>query len=54
VLQLIVTGVPPVAGLFQVDTLTLLQWLQLLAICLPIIAATVLLSRGKRFKKASQ
>jgi Ca2+-transporting ATPase len=47
-LQVIVTEVGPVSSLFRVDSLTPLQWLQLLLICSPIVAATAFLSRGRR------
>jgi Ca2+-transporting ATPase len=53
ILQLVVTEVAPVASLFQIDSLSLLQWLQILLICLPIIVATAALSFMKRFKKAT-
>lgn len=52
-LQVAVTEIPSVSGLFKIDGLLPYQWLQLLVLCLPIVAATVYFAFGKRFKKAA-
>jgi len=52
ILQLVVTEVPALANLFRIDSLAPLQWAQLLALCLPLASATVLLDmKGKGLKK---